>query len=139
MQLNINSMKFSDPKRLSLFIAAVITAMAALLFTVINLAFGIGFWIAFALTLVVLFIVTATITRYSIEKFLYEKIRLVYKTIHQLKRPKDERHKKMNLGGNALENVYQEVIEWGQDQSKEIEELKRLAAYRREFIGNVTH
>ena len=38
-----------------------------------------------------------------------------------------------------IQNVYEEVIDWGNSKSKEVEELKEMAQYRREFLGNVSH
>jgi two-component system phosphate regulon sensor histidine kinase PhoR len=40
---------------------------------------------------------------------------------------------------DMLEQVNREVEEWAARQGKEIDALKRLEAYRRDFIGNVSH
>ncbi len=40
---------------------------------------------------------------------------------------------------NLIENVQEEVESWESDKQVEIERLKQLEKYRRDFIGNVSH
>jgi len=43
------------------------------------------------------------------------------------------------MGKNILEDVETEVDAWMEQSSRELEELERLATYRRRFIGDVSH
>ena len=43
------------------------------------------------------------------------------------------------MSPNIIEQVENEVKEWTDNQSKEIKDLKLMAIYRKEFMGNVTH
>ena len=88
---------------------------------------------------IVIFFISYYIYVYTIEKFIYEKIKLIYKTIQNSKSSKNKDNGKIKLNQNIIEDVNQEVMQWAQDSSKEIEELKKLELYRREFIGNVSH
>jgi two-component system phosphate regulon sensor histidine kinase PhoR len=45
----------------------------------------------------------------------------------------------LTLDKDIIHKVNEEVTEWAQDRRQEIEELKKLEAYRREFLGNVSH
>jgi two-component system phosphate regulon sensor histidine kinase PhoR len=45
----------------------------------------------------------------------------------------------LSLNKDIISKVNEEVSEWAQDRRQEIEELKKLEAYRREFLGNVSH
>lgn len=74
-----------------------------------------------------------------LQKFIYNKIRLIYKTIHNFKVSKDKFHNKTIINSNILQSVNQEVQEWAEDKKQEIEELRKLESYRREFLGNVSH
>ena len=47
--------------------------------------------------------------------------------------------KAIDLNRDVLEEVEQEVSQWADKQKKEIESLKLLEAYRREFLGNISH
>lgn len=85
------------------------------------------------------FLVSFFLYRYLLETFIYSRIKLIYKTIHTLKRPKGENIIDLNLNKDIIGNMKREVISWAQDKKEEIEGLKKLEAYRREFIGNVSH
>lgn len=74
----------------------------------------------------------------SLERYITAKIRIIYKTIHTLKTSKSKQQK-INLKKNIIEEVNQEVIEWAKSKKKEIEQLKKSADYRREFLANVSH
>jgi two-component system phosphate regulon sensor histidine kinase PhoR len=77
---------------------------------------------------------------YSLEFFIYRKIKLIYKTIHSLKTQKyDARLSNFNWKQDPIANMNKEVISWARDQKEAIDELKRLAEFRKEFLGNVSH
>ncbi len=77
---------------------------------------------------------------YSIEYFIYRKIKLIYKTIHSLKTQKyDAQLNKYSLLNDPISKMNKEVISWARDQKQQMEELKRLADFRKEFLGNVSH
>lgn len=75
----------------------------------------------------------------AIEKFIYSKIKLVYRTIHNLKRNQNENLKNFNLDSDIISQVREDVIEWDKTNKQEIERLKEMEQYRREFVGNVSH
>jgi two-component system, OmpR family, phosphate regulon sensor histidine kinase PhoR len=77
--------------------------------------------------------------RYILEKFIYSKIKLIFKTIHTLKSPKGSKNKEIDLRQNIISNVNKEVLLWAEDKKEEIEELRKMESYRREFLGNVSH
>lgn len=41
--------------------------------------------------------------------------------------------------GNELEDLNNEIVAWANDRKNEIERLKKLEVYRKEFLGNVSH
>lgn len=77
--------------------------------------------------------------RFILEKFIYQKIRLIYKTIRTTKTQKGEKVKEIDHNKDVISDVNQEVLTWVQDKKEEIEELQKLENYRREFLGNVSH
>lgn len=77
----------------------------------------------------------------AIEIFIYRKIKLIYKTIHRLK---TQRHlgdalRETSLRHNPIDEVNEEVLSWAKSQRSEIEELRKLELFRKEFLGNVSH
>ena len=85
------------------------------------------------------FLLSFFIYRYILENFIYNRIKLIYKTIHTLKSPKGKNGLDLDLKKDIIGDVNYEVMTWAQDRKNEIEELKKLEIYRREFIGNVSH
>lgn len=103
--------------------------------------FGTFHWLFPLVVFITSFSATYVAFRYTVNKFIYEKIKLVYKTIHQLKlgQKKAGLKKKIETGEDIIADVNREVLEWASTQTKEIDELKNMEAYRREFIGNLAH
>ena len=84
------------------------------------------------------FLLSFFIYRYILEKFIYHRIRLIYKTIHTMKSMKGAKPG-IDLTEDIIGKMNIEVEAWAKDRKTEIDELKKLEAYRREFIGNVSH
>ncbi|GDX52890.1 two-component sensor histidine kinase [Bacteroidota bacterium] len=88
---------------------------------------------------VTVFVTGFAIFFYALQIFIYRKIKLVYKSIHHLKAGKEETSLKEKLNEDPLEMVNKEVMEWEHEKVTEIEQLKKLEVYRKEFVANVTH
>ncbi|MCD4696558.1 MAG: sensor histidine kinase [Bacteroidales bacterium] len=99
---------------------------------------SIVWWIVFTIPVVQL-IITYLIYYNTLEKFIYRKIKLIYKTIYDTKIPEEEKSKKMDIRQNVIDDVESEVINWQRNKLKEIRKQKKLEQYRKEFLGNVFH
>ncbi|MBE7179356.1 MAG: sensor histidine kinase, partial [Mucilaginibacter polytrichastri] len=92
--------------------------------------------ITFALSLVTSFIVFYLL----IEKYVYSKIKLIYKLIHNLKLGRDL---KDALGeyvtADPINDVHEEVQEWARIKKNEIDNLRQQEKFRREFLSNISH
>ena len=86
----------------------------------------------------VAFICAYFINLYFIQNFIYRKIKVIYKNIHNLKSKPGENFSE-SLMDDPLEKVNKEVMEWEEEKKKEIESLRKLEVYRREFVANVSH
>lgn len=131
-------MNYSDPKILALANASVITVFFGLVYTIISFILNRFHLAELLVSAVLLFIFSYLIFRYTLSRFIYERIRLIYKTIHNLKVSR-EKDRNIKIDRNTLEDVNRQVLEWGEMQKQEIEKLRELARYRREFLGNVSH
>lgn len=134
--INVKSI-FSESAKVAIKIAVLIAAFTLIALLVLRFIFivDVPVLVCVIITLLVLAFAFFSIN-ILINKFISEKIRLIYKTIRTSKLPK-ETDKSFNK--SSLENVNREVLEWSETKKKEIEELKRMATYRREFLGNVSH
>jgi two-component system phosphate regulon sensor histidine kinase PhoR len=91
------------------------------------------------ITFILVLLAGYLIVRFVINRFIYEKIKLIYKTIYDLNKPKSTLKSFLASDSNALEKVNREVIDWAETQKSEIELLKEQELYRRDFLGNVSH
>jgi two-component system, OmpR family, phosphate regulon sensor histidine kinase PhoR len=89
--------------------------------------------------LVLFFLIAFYIIQFAIHKFILEKIRPIYTIIDFV--PQKEKEVKLKLTPNFVElaDVEQDVENWAQNQLQEIERLKELERYRKDFVGNVSH
>ncbi len=74
-----------------------------------------------------------------LKKYINDRIKLVYKTIHRLKRIKEDKSLTVNLSDDLIQEANEEVMEWAKKRRDEIDQLHKLEIYRREFLGNVSH
>lgn len=77
-------------------------------------------------------------TNYSLNKILFEKINPIYKSIHYTDTFSEEL-KQSIADKDILTVVEDKVNDWAKNKSKEIDQLKQLEKYRKEFLGNVSH
>jgi two-component system phosphate regulon sensor histidine kinase PhoR len=86
--------------------------------------------------IIVSFFSSYGIIYYLVDGFIYRRVKLIYKNIHQLKSGKASGVLQTN---DPLSEVEAEVQAFSQSRSSEIEELKKMEQYRREFLGDVSH
>jgi two-component system phosphate regulon sensor histidine kinase PhoR len=92
--------------------------------------------IAFFATLITSFIVFY----YLIEKYIYSKIILIYKLIHNLKLGRDLRDALgEHTSADPINDVEKEVKEWAKQKKTEIDALKTQEKFRRDFLSNISH
>ncbi len=133
-------MKDTSPRKLAMITALVVCiTFAAFLLLVDFLTDDMIAWFFYPAGSLLIFAVSFFLFHYILNHFIYDKIRLIYKTIHDLKAPRDRKHKQLNKSSDMISLANEEVMAWASDKTKEIESLKKTEAYRREFLGNVSH
>lgn len=127
------------PREISLITALVLT----LLLTAIAVSYyfvGSFFnqWYVLIVIVGIIFIGSFMLIRFMLEKYIYRKVKLIYKIIHKSKTSVKDKSA-ITQDEHILQRVSDEVAEWAESQEREIESLKKLEKYRRAFIGNVSH
>ncbi len=129
------STKNLSPRQLSAFTACILSIPIALGIWGITSDWRIG-----AASLVIVWIGSFALILVTLEQFIYRKIKLIYKLIHQKKATKrEEVYFKYILPKKSIDEVREDVEAWGEQQQKEIELLQRNEAYRKEFLQNLAH
>lgn len=132
-------MKTTNPRRIALINALLVTGIVLVVFVSMAYIIKPSTFILLLVILATLFITAFLAFRYTLEKFIYDKIKLIYKTIHNFKVQNREKREQTHTKPDMIEKARQEVIAWSEERMQEIENLRKLAAYRREYIGNITH
>ncbi len=124
-----------SPARLAFFISLIITLLVALF-----LFFFTRDWQDILITFAVVGIVSYLLIYYVIERFIYRKIKLIYKFISQTKATKREEYFANELlPQKTIEEVRDEVTKWAEERKVEIERLQNNEQFRREFLMNLAH
>jgi two-component system phosphate regulon sensor histidine kinase PhoR len=134
-------MKNSTQKSIAVLVAFMLSILLSLLLFLLKSIFKIE--IDFLLIIVmgvITFIATYFMVYITVEEFIYRKVKIIYKIISDLKAERDKGDLKDYIEKpNILDEVQAQVIEFSSRKSAEIEELKKMEKYRREFLGNVSH
>ncbi|GAA4782312.1 ATP-binding protein [Olivibacter ginsenosidimutans] len=97
-------------------------------------------WYYFLITFVIAFICSFFVFYYLIERYVYRKITLIYKMIHNLKLGKDLKEALgEQLSDDPINDVHEEVKAWAREKKIEIDALKNQEQFRREFLSNISH
>lgn len=92
------------------------------------------------LSFVVIFLGSYGLIVYTLQTFIYRKIKLIYKFIYQTKASKrEEFYYKNILPQKSIDEVRQDVETWAGQRKEEIELLQQNEAFRKEFLQNLSH
>ena len=120
-------------------IAVLAASLAALLSTILVAFFTkdvlisvLNFLLVFALCYVLFFLL--------LKEFIYEKIKLIYRSINKYKTQGSTDLVALGKKSNdPLSTVSREVTGWMMENRNEIESLKEQENFRRDFLGNISH
>jgi two-component system, OmpR family, phosphate regulon sensor histidine kinase PhoR len=97
-------------------------------------------WFNVGLTFIISLSTSYVVFYYLIERYVYSKIKLIYKLIHSLKLGKDLKDALGEyVSDDPITDVEEEVKEWARAKKTEIDALKSQEQFRREFLGNISH
>lgn len=132
--------KNPTPQQLALLSAlnSAILSLALLVVVRLLLPDSIDWWLVLGLPF--FHLLTAYFSMYeALRRYIYRKIKLIYKAIHRLKAPKSADPLQVDMRNHVIDQVEREVVEWAVDWTQEIKYLKKNETFRREFISNVSH
>jgi two-component system phosphate regulon sensor histidine kinase PhoR len=129
------STKNISPRQLSALTAIVVAVpVTGLLWYVEK-----SWWIAL-IGFVVIFTGCFGFVSFVLERFIYRKIKLIYKFIYQTKATrKEETYYKYILPQKSIDEVREDVEAWAKENKQEIELLRQNEQFRKEFLQNLSH
>lgn len=120
-------------------LAAINAISIAVLSAIANWVFVHDFFVA-AVIFLILGVVSYILILFFLQRFIYRRIKLIYKFIHQTKAgKKEEVYFKYILPKKSIDEVSEDVGKWAVQKSNEIALLKKNEAYRKEFLQNLAH
>ncbi len=123
---------------MALFVALVIAVIGGVVVILTGNFKTANIWMPLLGGAVLLFAITFVIVYYTLQRFIYQKISPIYKTITSV--PLTEKQIRRELEQkDAIKEVNDQVIDYAKRKAKEIKKLKQLEQYRKEFLGNVSH
>lgn len=132
-------MKDLTPNDIALRISFLVAILVSFVIIILQVFQSSINWVIVFGVFPITFIASYFSFRIAIEKFIYRKIKLIYRTIHKLKLDKEEKIKEFDFNSDVLSKVKLEVENWEKTTKQEIDRLKGLENYQREFVGNVSH
>ncbi|MBL7831202.1 MAG: sensor histidine kinase [Saprospiraceae bacterium] len=126
------------------FVSSITATTAALFFVVFQFLYN--FWTStfysfehYIINFSVLFLIVYLSAYYIVKQFVRRRIKLIYKSISKQKLSSLEKVNADNVYSDNLEEVEKMVVNWAEKNNQEIETLKELEEYRRNYMGNVSH
>jgi two-component system phosphate regulon sensor histidine kinase PhoR len=129
------SPKNISPRQLSFFTALILTVPITLLVFIAekDWRWGLG-------SFVIILGGSYLLISFMLERFIYRKIKLIYKFIYQTKATKrEEIYYKYILPKKSIDEVSEDVEKWAEENKQEMELLKQNEQFRREFLQNLSH
>jgi len=128
-------MKSLEPQKIAGFVSLGFLFLAVIFF-VVNY-FSPSLYYSLAISIPVFFALSYSLVNYFINSFIYSKIKPIYKTIHGFK-PNTELQGH-ETSDDIFSSVNREVASWMENKTQEINQLKQMEKYRKEFLGDVSH
>src|SRR5688500_7003926 len=117
---------------LAVCIALITSLFLSLVKSVDLSALVVAFFISFSVSYLLIFVV--------LEFLIFGEIKKIYKLIEKLKKKElSNIGKQKSAMLNPLKNINDEIYSFADLKQKEIDELKKLEAFRKEFIADVSH
>lgn len=124
-----------SPQQAAVFTSLPIGIIAGGVVLFLSKNWGYGFLFLGAFTLICYLIIF-----YTVKRFVYRKIKLIYKLIYQTKASKrEEFYYKNILPQKSTEEVDEDVEKWAAQHREELELLHKNEVYRKEFLLNLSH
>jgi two-component system phosphate regulon sensor histidine kinase PhoR len=131
-------MRTNFAKNIALTVSLVAAGVILFVYILLqNSQLNLSGWLALAFAVAMFLLMYFMVLR-LINRFVFRKINPIYKTIQNLKIPDDELRKQLE-GKDLISEVNRDVQDWAMSKSLEINKLKELEDYRKEFLGNVSH
>ena len=97
-------------------------------------------WMIIGIAVAGFYLLSYLLIAFMLKRFIYRKLKLIYKLIYQTKATKKEEFYYNNiLPQKSIDEVKQDVEVWAEHHREEIELLRENEIFRKEFLLNLSH
>ncbi|MCK6650461.1 MAG: ATP-binding protein [Bacteroidia bacterium] len=129
-------MKNTSPKITLIIISIVLAVVIAVGVFIFNEKHS----VYYALGSFFISIISSFILLYFVNAIVVSKIKTISDTVKAFRAKNDDKQiVKVANSLNEVTALNNEIMAWAEDRKNEIERLKKLEVYRKEFLGNVSH
>lgn len=124
-----------SPRLLSFYTALALAVSMSFLVYIIELR-----WQYAVFSFVTLLLGGYLLISFVLERFIYRKIKLIYKFIYKTKATRQEEiYNKYILPQKSIDEVADDVEAWAAENERRMETLRTTEQFRREFLQNLSH
>lgn len=131
-------MKSLTHRQIAFMISFIISVIIATILLIFKYLIPSHTWLHLGSAIAIVFIIMFWVISSLLNYFIIEKINPIYKTIHNINIPEKVLQRDFS-GKDIISEVKDEVIDWAKNKTQEIDHLKQMEKYRKEFLGNVSH
>ena len=137
-------MKNRTPREIAVSSAIIISLTITFILAILALFNVLKFnsILAYILTIIFSFTTSYIVIIFALERFIYRKIKLIYKRISDSKGDVAKNSlfgDRMDLRQDIIGDMNKQVSIWKTDKEQQLQVLQKSAQFRKEFIGNVSH
>lgn len=132
-------MQNTSPTIIALSASILVSILCSLAISIIYYLLNIDFNIlTIAIVAVLSLIISFFIFFFFIQKFIYKRLKEILLTIRSYRDPQ-QNLSSSEFSNDVLNEMNEELLSWSEERKNEIERLKKIETYRKEFLGNVSH
>jgi len=137
----ISILKNPTPQLVALISSSIFAFSTLLVFIICKILYaGMPGWLIVIVATILVFAIGYIVVYILVERFIYRKIKLIYKSISDTKLSTKDTPLKSNVKNvNLIDDAEVAVLNWQKSKTSELNKQKKLDKYRKEFLGNVFH
>jgi len=125
------------PRKLSLFTGLFLSVVAVLAFVLVSKGWQYPALAVFYF--LVIWLCSFLIINYSLDRYFYQNIRAIYNNILHLRGGSVGIIPRKLKDHEIIPEINRILVDWEKEQRQEIDRLKEMEVFRKEFLGNVSH
>ncbi|MFM7176957.1 MAG: sensor histidine kinase [Bacteroidota bacterium] len=131
------SLSLFRPRKLSIFTGLFLAIVAELAFVLVSK--GWQYPVLAIIYFLIIWLCSFLIINYSLDRYFYQNIRSIYNNILHLRSGSVGFIPRKLKDHEIIPEINKILVDWEKEKRQEIDRLKEMEVFRKEFLGNVSH